>query len=126
MADAIDFDAPDIARRVEALSQHELDQLPFGVILVDRHFVVRFYSATEARESGSGMAPLGHDLFETWHRSDKNGLRDRMMRALEESPAGYRSGTQGRCRRSESRTCAMRIVTSRNGGLWLFVDRDKR
>ena len=125
MADAIDFDAPDIARRVEALSQHELDQLPFGVILVDRHFVVRFYSATEARESGSGMEPLGHDLFETWHHSDKNGLRDRMMRALEESPADIDLALKGDAA-DPNRELRMRIVTARNGGLWLFVDRDKR
>lgn len=125
MADAIDFDAPDIARRVEALSQHELDQLPFGVILVDRHFVVRFYSATEARESGSGMAPLGHDLFETWHRSDKNGLRDRMMRALEESPADIDLALKGDAA-DPNRELRMRIVTARNSGVWLFVDRDKR
>jgi hypothetical protein len=31
----IDFDAPDFARRIEQLSQSELNRLPFGVILLD-------------------------------------------------------------------------------------------
>ncbi len=125
MADAIDFDAPDIAVRVEALSQHELDQLPFGVILLDRHFVVRFYSATEARESGYGMAPLGHDLFDASHCADKKGLRERLMRALEEPPADFDLALKGDAA-DPNRELRMRIVTARNGGLWLFVDRDKR
>ena len=125
MADAFDFDAPDIAVRVEALSQHELDQLPFGVILLDRHLVVRFYSATEARESGYGMAPLGHDLFDASHCTDKKGLRERMMRALEEAPADIDLALQGDAA-DPNRELRMRIVTARNGGLWLFVDRDKR
>ena len=125
MADAIDFDAPDIAARVEALSQHELDQLPFGVILLDRHFVVRFYSATEARESGYGMAPLGHDLFDASNCTDKNGLRDRMMRALEEPPADIDLALKGDAA-DPNRELRMRIVTARNSGVWLFVDRDKR
>lgn len=125
MAEAIDFDAPDIARRVEALSQHELDQLPFGVILLDRHFVVRFYSATEARESGYGMEPLGRDLFEASHCSDKKGLRERMVRALEEPPADIDLALKGDLA-DPNRELRMRIVTARNGGLWLFVERDKR
>ena len=38
--DSIDFDAPDIAARIETLSQHQLDQLPYGVVLLDRRCVV--------------------------------------------------------------------------------------
>lgn len=125
MADAIDFDAPDIARRVEALSQHELDHLPFGVILLDRHFIVRFYSATEARESGYGMEPLGRDFFEVSRCDDKVDLRARWLQAMEQGPVDFdltRTGDLANPRRE----LRMRIVTARNGGLWLFVDRDKR
>lgn len=125
MADAIDFDAPDIARRVEALSQHELDQLPFGVILLDRHFVVRFYSATEARESGYGMEPLGHDFFDVSRCDDKDELRARWVGAMEAGPVDFDMARTGDLA-NPKRELRMRVVTARNGGLWLFVDRDKR
>ncbi|HWK98147.1 MAG TPA: hypothetical protein VNR39_22235 [Pseudolabrys sp.] len=125
MADAIDFDAPDIARRVEALSQHELDQLPFGVILLDRHFVVRFYSATEARESGYGMEPLGRDFFDVSRCDDKLDLRTRWLAAMEQGPVDLDLTRTGDVAMPK-REMRMRIVSARNGGLWLFVDRDKR
>jgi photoactive yellow protein len=125
MADAIDFDAPDIARRIEALSQHELDQLPFGVILLDRHFVVRFYSATEARESGYGMEPLGRDFFEVSRCDDKLDLRARWLQAMERGPVDFDLSRTGDLA-NPKRELRMRIVTARNGGLWLFVDRDRR
>jgi photoactive yellow protein len=125
MADGIDFDAPDISRRVEALSQHELDQLPFGVILLDRHFVVRFYSATEARESGYGMEPLGRDFFEVSHCDDKQDLRDRWMRAMEQGPVDFDMSRTGDLA-NPKRELRMRIVSARSGGLWIFVERDKR
>ena len=38
----IDFDAPDLAARVEKVSQFDLDHLPFGVILLDREGNVLF------------------------------------------------------------------------------------
>jgi len=125
MADALDFDAPDIARRVEALSQHELDQLPFGVILLDRHFVVRFYSATEARDSGHGMSPLGRDFFDVSRCDDKQDLRARWLAAMEQGPVDLDLSRTGDLA-NPKREMRMRIVTARNGGLWLFVDRDKR
>jgi len=60
MANAgIDFDAPDLAARIERHSRSDLDYLPFGVILLDRAGIVLFYSATEARLSGYGAVPTG-------------------------------------------------------------------
>ena len=64
MPSGIDFDAPDLAARIEKLSQYDLDRLPFGVILIDGEGIVQFYSETEARESGYGALPLGQNLFE--------------------------------------------------------------
>ena len=45
----VDFNAPDLAARIEALSQYDLDNLPFGVVLLDRQGVILFYSATEVQ-----------------------------------------------------------------------------
>ena len=50
--DAVRFDAVDLARQIETLSQYQLDTLPFGVILIDRDGTIVFYSRTEARQSG--------------------------------------------------------------------------
>lgn len=122
--DGIDFDAPDLARRVEALSQHELDRLPFGVILLDRHFVIRFYSEHEARESGYGMEPLGHDFFEASRCDNKADLRERLLRALESGRADFDLALIGDPA-DPKRELRMRVVTARNGGLWIFVDRDR-
>jgi len=48
----IDFNAPDLARRIDQLIQSDLDQLPFGVILLAREGIVLVYSQTEVRQSG--------------------------------------------------------------------------
>ncbi len=125
MADGIDFDSPDIVRQVEALSQHQLDRLPFGVILLDRHFVVRFYSETEARESGYGMEPLGRDFFEVSQCEDKADLRANWVRAMEQGPVDFDLSRTGDVA-NPKRELRMRIVSARNGGLWIFVERDKR
>ncbi|RDV05222.1 hypothetical protein [Undibacter mobilis] len=124
MADAIDFDAPDIVQRVEMLSQHDLDRLPFGVILLDRHFVVRFYSATEARESGYGMEPLGRDFFDVSRCDDKDELRARWVGAMEAGPVDFDMARTGDLA-NPKRELRMRVVSARNGGLWLFVEREK-
>ena len=60
----VEIDAPDLVERIEKLSQHELDHLPFGVILLDRNGTVQFYSETEARLSGYGKIPMGQNIFE--------------------------------------------------------------
>ena len=83
---AINFDAPDLAVRIENSSQSDLDNLPFGVILLDREGVVRFYSATEARLSGYGNAPLGHNLFDISSCANREVLRERVMHAIEGAP----------------------------------------
>src|SRR3972149_3743935 len=96
MADAtIDFDAPDLARRAEAASQFELDNLPFGVILLDREGTVLFYSATEARLSGYGDIPLGENLFAISHCLDSDVFRARSERAMSEGPLDLEIGWPG-------------------------------
>ena len=56
--DAVRFDAVDLARQIETLSQYQLDTLPFGVILLDRDGTIVFYSRTKARKSGYGEIPI--------------------------------------------------------------------
>ena len=124
MADAtIDFDAPDLARRAEAASQFELDNLPFGAILLDSKGTVLFYSATEARLSGYGEKPLGLNLYEISHCFGRDEFRGRIERAREQGPVDLEIGWPGDYG-DPRRELRIRVQSSRNGGLWLFIERD--
>jgi photoactive yellow protein len=119
----VDFNAPDLAARIETLSQHELDNLPFGVVLLDRLGVVLFYSATESRQSGYGGNPVGQNLFEI-SRCMRGGMRDRVMRAMEEeSPVDLEFGWIGDYA-DPNRELRIRVQSSRRGGVWMFVERE--
>jgi photoactive yellow protein len=122
MAAAVDFDAPDLAARIERLSQHELDHLPFGVILLDRAGVVLFYSATEAALSGYGM-PLGQNFFEVGRSASIGDLRNRIMGAMEAGPVDLEFGWLGGLGEHE-RELRIRVQSSRQGGIWMFIERD--
>ena len=119
---AVDFDAPDLAARIEQLSQHDLDHLPFGVILLDRAGVVLFYSATEARLSGYGM-PLGKNFFEVGRSPNIDELRKRIMSAREAGPVDLEFGWIGGLGEHE-RELRIRVQSSRQGGVWVFIERD--
>jgi photoactive yellow protein len=121
-ATGVDFDAPDLAARIEQLSQHDLDHLPFGVILLDRAGVVLFYSATEARLSGYGM-PLGKNFFEVGRSPSIGDLRNRIMGAMEAGPVDLEFGWIGGLGERE-RELRIRVQSSRQGGVWLFIERD--
>ena len=85
MADAtVDYDAPDLAARIEQLSQDQLDHLPFGVVLLNAEGVIQFYSETEARQSGYGSRPIGLNFFEISRCGGKNDFHAQIVRAQEE------------------------------------------
>jgi photoactive yellow protein len=118
----VDFNAPDLAARIETLSQHDLDNLPFGVILLDRLGVVLFYSATEARRSGYGANPVGQNLSDI-SRCMQGDMRDRLTRAMEEGPVDLEFGWIGDYN-DPARELRIRVQSSRRGGVWMFVERD--
>ena len=123
MAGGIDFDAPDIAARIEQLTSAELDQLPFGVIHLDRDGIVLFYSATEARQSGYGPMPPGQDFFLVARRLAQDGFRGRIWRAMEEGPVDLEFGWKGDFS-DPKRDMRIRVQSSRAGGVWILVERD--
>ena len=51
------FSDPQLAKAVEALPDEQKHELPFGVVKLDENGVVTFFSATEARKSGTRSAP---------------------------------------------------------------------
>ena len=122
-AAGVDFNAPNLAARVEELSQHELDSLPFGVILLDATGTVLFYNANEARLSGYGMTPLGKNFFEVSRNPNKGDLRARIMGAMEAGPVDLEFGWRGGVGDKE-REMRMRVQSARRGGVWIFVERD--
>lgn len=122
-AAAIDFDAPDLAARAEQASQFDLDRLPFGVILLDREGKVLFYSATEAKQSGYRDIPIGQNLFEISSCLGGNDFRSRLTRAMEEGPVDLEFGWPHDFANPE-RQLRIRVQSSRNGGLWMFIERD--
>lgn len=119
---AIAFDAPDLAAHAESVSQFELDQLPFGVILLDDNGNVRFYSETEARQSGYGQLPLGQNLFAISSCLGSDEFRGRIERARVNGAVDLTFDFAGDYN-DPNRTMHVRVQTARNGGLWLFIER---
>jgi photoactive yellow protein len=123
-ASTVDFDAPDLARRIEQLSQSELDQLPFGVILLDPKGTVLFYSQTEARQSGYGKLPLGQNFFAVAPCMDSDDFRGRIARAQEEAgPVDLEFGWSGDFA-DPKRDLRIRVQSAARGGVWIMVERD--
>lgn len=128
MADdsSIDFDAPDLVARIEQLSQHQLDQLPYGVVLLDRRYMVQFYNATEARESNHITPPLGLDFFDVEHFAGKRDFRARLTRAIEEGPFDFELALPGDLANPRREVRIRAVSAARTGGVWMFMERDRR
>lgn len=124
MPDAkIDFDAPDLAARIERLSHVQIDRLPFGVILLDPEGVVKFYSATEARQSGYGDSPVGLNFFAVARCSSAELLQARIAATQEDSPVNLEFAWKGNYV-DPNRDARVRVQSARQGGIWLFIERD--
>jgi len=120
----IDFDAPDLAARAEGVSLLELDHLPFGVIRIALDGTIEFYSATEARLSGYGEIPLGKNLFAISECLGGDEFRGRIERALAKGAVDLEIGWSGDYG-DPRRELRIRVQSSNNGGLWLFIERDE-
>jgi photoactive yellow protein len=123
MTTKIDFDAPDLARDVEQLSQYDLDNLPFGIILLDAAGTIRFYSETERREAGFDDAPLGKNLFEISHCFGSDDFRGRVRRAQDEGKVDLEFAWASDLH-DPTRELRIRVQSAGRGGLWLFIERD--
>jgi photoactive yellow protein len=122
-ADAVRFDAVDLARQIENLSQYQLDTLSFGVILLDRDGTIVFYSQTEARKSGYGEIPIGKNLFEISPCMANNDFQGRIKRAMDEGAVDLEFGWAGDFA-DPTRDLRLRVISSSNNGIWIFVERD--
>lgn len=124
MANAkVDYEAPDLAAQIEQLSQYDLDQLPFGVVLLDKEGMVLFYSATEARQSGYRGSPLGQNFYAISRRFGRGDFQSRIMRAQETPPVDLEMALPGDYS-DPKRELRVRVQSARQGGVWLFMQRD--
>jgi photoactive yellow protein len=119
----IAFDAPDLADRIEQLTQHELDTLPFGVILLKRDGTVMFYSQAEADQSGYGKIPIGANMFELSACLGGDEFQGRITRALKQGPVDLSFEWRGDFADPE-RMLRFRVQSSKTNGFWIFVSRD--
>ena len=124
MADAgIDFEAPDLAARVEKLSHAQIDHLPFGAVLLDVEGIVLFYSAAEQRLSGYPGRPVGENFFELSKCFAKLDFHGQIVRAQEEGRVDLEFALAGDFD-DPAREVRIRVQSSRQGGVWLFMQRD--
>jgi len=119
----IDFDAPDLAARIEQLSDDERDQLPFGVIHLDRDGTVLFYSAAEARQSGNPNPPLGQNFYAA-SCMGSDDFRGRILRAQEQGAVDLEIGWP-RDFGGIKRDLRIRVQSAGDGGVWLCIERDR-
>ena len=124
MPDAdVDFEASDLAARIEKLSHEQIDHLPFGALLLDREGIVLFYSAAEQRLSGYPGRPVGENFFEISRCFGKVDFHGQIVRAQEEGRVDLEFALAGDFS-DPTREVRIRVQSSRDGGVWLFLQRD--
>jgi photoactive yellow protein len=123
MTSTIDFDASDLAGDIEQLSQYDLDNLPFGVILIDAAGKILFFSETEWRAARFDDAPLGQNLFAISHCFGSGDFRGRVKRAQAEGQVDLEFAWPGD-RLDPTRDLRIGVQSAGRGGLWLFIERD--
>ncbi len=122
---SVDFDAADLAAQLDALGDRERDALPFGVILLDREGVVRFYSETELRYSKYPGPRIGVNFFQMARRKMKDDLWHTIQRAMERGgPVDLDFGWAGD-HAEQKKQHRLRVVSASNGGVWLAFERDE-
>ena len=114
----------DLCKRLEQLSQDELNELPFGVIHLDADGSVTFFSKTEAKLSGFGdrnaigraffteLAPcMGTpDLLKRMDNAEAKGTFDMMFEHV-----GDFDDADGEL--------LVRVTSASNGGFWVVNER---
>lgn len=119
----VDYEAADLAARIESLSKEAIDRLPFGVIRLDPEGVIEIYSATEARQSGYGSQPVGENFFRIARCGEKMNFQDQIVRAQEKGGVDLEFAWPGDYD-DPAREVRIRVQSARSGGVWMFVQRD--
>ncbi|MGA7803831.1 hypothetical protein [Bradyrhizobium sp.] len=121
----LDFNLPDLAKQVENLTADQLDELPFGVIKLDADGVTRVYNKAEAQLSGFKSRPaLGLDFFlNVAPCMSKPEFRGRIEQARRNGTVDIEMGWVGDFEDMD-REMQVRIQSSSDNGLWIFIHRE--
>jgi photoactive yellow protein len=122
-SEAVRIDSPRVVEQLEKLSEHELDDLPFGVIRIDGAGRILFYSQTEARLSGYGQIPTGRNIFELSSCLASDDFRGRITRAAEHGLINLDIGWSGDFA-SPKRDLRFHVRSSTSNNIWILVERD--
>ncbi|URI11630.1 hypothetical protein MW290_22090 [Aquincola tertiaricarbonis] len=120
-----DFDAPDLAEKVEALHAYEINQLPFGVIRLDAGGKVDLYSTREATLSGwNGRPNIGLDFFtRVAPCMNTPAFKGALDAAVAEGRVDAEFVHIGDFA-DPYRAIRIRALSSADGGVWLFLLRE--
>ncbi|MFC0243720.1 PAS domain-containing protein [Rhodopseudomonas telluris] len=121
----IDFNAPDLARQLEQLSDAERDAAPFGIIKLDGSGRVTEFNATEARLSGYGSRPaLGLDFFASVAPCmGTPEFKGRIEQAQRLGAVDIEIGHVGDFS-DPDRELQLRAQSASDGGLWICILRE--
>ena len=118
------FDTPNLAEKVEVLTQEEIDRLPFGVIGLDSQGTVRVFNKTEAELSGYGSRPShGTTFFVDVAPCMNNGyFKGRIEKARAAGKLDISFTFVGDFS-DRNRELSVRVQGAKDGGTWIFVQR---
>ncbi len=119
------FSDPDLAKAVEALSDEQKHELPFGAIKLDENGVVTFFNATEATKSGYKKRPaVGLDFFlKVAPCMDTPEFKGRIDEARRHGAVDIEMGWVGDFD-DPNREMVVRIYSASDGGFWIFLNRE--
>jgi len=120
----VSFADPKLAPKLEALSEDEMNSLPFGVIKLDGNGIVAFYSRTEARQSGWKKRPaVGLDFFVAIAPCMATPeFKGRIDEAVRRGAVDIEMGWIGDFD-DPNGEMTVRIQSAADGGIWICLDR---
>lgn len=120
----VSFSDPELGQRLDAMTDEERHHLPFGVIGLDPEGKVHFYSATEARLSGSAPRNFhGLHFFDNVAPCMNNeAVRGQIEQARAAGTLDLEIGHTGDFA-DPNRFFRIRAVSAARGGVWLAHQR---
>ncbi len=120
-----DFDTPNLAEAVEKMSTEQIDALPFGVIGLDPHDVVRVFNKSEALLSGFDVAPTHGRMYfvDVAPCMDNDYFKGRIDRARKAGTLDISFSFVGDFADRE-REISVRAQSAKDGGIWIFHKRE--
>lgn len=119
-----DYEAPGLARAVEALSPAQVDALPFGAIRLDADGRVAFYSAAERRLSRYPFETIGRAFFTDIAPCMNHAhFQGRIAHAMAAGTLDIEFDYVGDFD-DAAKELRVRVQSASGGGCWIFMRRE--